>query len=97
MTSPADTRPPRPRRGSSPLARIGIGLFAAGLAAVVVIMVPFATGARDLPLWLNLLAMLAPVGFVVGLLAVYVEARTPPSRPPAGRPGPLDGPGGRRR
>ena len=39
-------------------------------------MVLFATGSHDLPLWLNLVAMLAPVGFGIGLLGVYLEARS---------------------
>lgn len=50
-------------------------LFGVGLVAVAVIMVLFATGSTDLPLWLNLVAMLAPVGFGLGLVAMFVEAR----------------------
>jgi len=38
-------------------------LFVIGLVAVAVILVLFATGTTELPLWVNLLAMLAPVGF----------------------------------
>jgi hypothetical protein len=51
-------------------------LFAVGLLAVLVIMVLFATGAHDLPLWLNLVAMLAPVGFGLALIGLFVEARS---------------------
>ncbi len=47
-----------------------------GLVAVAVIMVLFATGSHDLPLWLNLTAMLAPVGFGIGLVGVLLEARS---------------------
>ena len=43
--------------------------------AVAVIMVLFATGTTELPLWLNLVAILAPVGFGLGLVAVFNEAR----------------------
>jgi len=50
-------------------------LFVIGLVAVAVILVLFATGTTELPLWVNLLAMLAPVGFGLGLLGVYSEAR----------------------
>jgi len=50
-------------------------LFGVGLLAVAVIMVLFATGSTELPLWLNLVAMLAPVGFGLGLVAVFAEAR----------------------
>ena len=50
-------------------------MFCIGLLGVAVIMVAFATGSQELPLWLNLLAMLAPVGFGIGLLGVYRESR----------------------
>ena len=52
-----------------------MGLFAVGVLAVVVIMVMFASGSHDLPLWLNLTAMLAPLGFAVGMVGVAVDAR----------------------
>jgi hypothetical protein len=65
----------RSRRQTSPLARIGFVVFGIGLLGVVVIMVLFATGSHDLPLWLNLVAMLAPVGFGIGLVGVYRESR----------------------
>jgi len=51
-------------------------LFAIGVLAIAVIMVLFASGSHDLPLWLNLSAMLAPVGLGVGLFGVYLEARS---------------------
>ena len=72
MSIPADRRP---RRQTSPLARIGFVVFGIGLLGVVVIMVLFATGSHDLPLWLNLVAMLAPIGFGIGLVGVYRESR----------------------
>ena len=65
----------RSRRQTSPLARIGFVVFGIGLLGVVVIMVLFATGSHDLPLWLNLVAMLAPIGFGIGLVGVYRESR----------------------
>ena len=65
----------RSRRQTSPLARIGFVVFGIGLLGVVVIMALFATGSHDLPLWLNLVAMLAPVGFGIGLVGVYRESR----------------------
>ena len=55
---------------------MGAVLFVIGLLAVGVIMVLFATGAHDLPLWLNLTAMLAPVGFGIGLFGIFLEARS---------------------
>ncbi len=70
------TGPPAARHGrpTGPIA-VGAVLFVIGLVAVAVIMVLFATGAHDLPLWLNLTAMLAPVGFGVGLYGIAREAR----------------------
>jgi hypothetical protein len=61
-------------RASVPV-RIGMALFAIGVLAIVVIMVMFASGSHDLPLWLNLTAMLAPLGFAVGMAGVAVDAR----------------------
>ncbi|MET0966376.1 MAG: hypothetical protein ABWZ02_08275 [Nakamurella sp.] len=74
-TSAPASAAPTAKRASSPLARWGFGTFLVGLLAVGVIMVLFATGSHDLPLWLNLLAMLAPIGFGIGLLGVFGEAR----------------------
>jgi hypothetical protein len=42
----------------------------------VVDLAMFASGARDLPLWLNLLCLLAPVGLGLGLLGTYFQARS---------------------
>lgn len=64
-----------PRRSAAPLAKIGIVLFAIGLAAIVADLVLFATGSNDLPLWLNLLCLLAPVGLGIGLIGVVRETR----------------------
>ena len=72
MSIPVDRRR---RRQTSPLARIGFVVFGIGLLGVVVIMTLFATGSHDLPLWLNLVAMLAPVGFGIGLVGIYRESR----------------------
>ncbi len=71
--SPAAPR--QPRRQVSGLAKSGVVLFVIGLLAVAVIMVLFATGSTELPLWLNLVAMLAPVGFGLGLIGIFLEAR----------------------
>jgi ABC-type multidrug transport system permease subunit len=73
VSTPVETR--QRRRQVSGLAKAGMIGFVIGLVAVAVIMVLFATGSTDLPLWLNLTAMLAPVGFGLGMLAVFNEAR----------------------
>ena len=67
----------RSRRRAGAWAKVGMALFAVGLVAIVVIVVLFASGGRDLPVWLNVTAMLAPVGLGVGLLGVFREARRP--------------------
>jgi len=67
--------PPFGAGSSSLLVRIGIGCFALGLIAVAVVFGMFAAGAHDLPLWLNLAAMLAPVGFGLALLGMFRQAR----------------------
>ncbi len=50
-------------------------LFAIGLLAIVADLVLFASGSRNLPVWLNVTCMLAPVGLGVGLVGVLREAR----------------------
>lgn len=57
------------------LVRAGVVVFALGLLAVAAIFTMFATGAHDLPLWLNIAAMLAPVGFGLALLGLFRQAR----------------------
>ncbi len=73
----ASTRVASPGRSqrSGYLITTGAALFAAGLLAVAAIMVLFATGSHDLPLWLNLAAMLAPTGFGLGLIDLLMDAR----------------------
>ncbi len=63
------------RRSSAPLAKIGMVLFAIGLVAIIADLILFATGSADLPLWLNMLCLLAPLGFGLGLLGVVRETR----------------------
>ena len=63
------------RRKAAPLAKAGMIVFALGVLAIFADMVLFATGHHDLPLWLNLCAMLAPVGLALGLIGVFLESR----------------------
>jgi len=67
----------KPPGGSPVLVRVGVLVFAVGLVAVGVIFALFAGGAHDLPLWLNLGAMLAPVGFGLALIGLFRQARRP--------------------
>ena len=63
------------RRKAAPLAKLGMVLFAIGLVAIFADFILFAAGSRNLALWLNLTAMLAPVGLGLGLIAVVKENR----------------------
>ncbi len=50
-------------------------LFAIGLLAIFADMILFAAGSGDLPLWVNLLCLAAPLGMGLGLLGVVRENR----------------------
>lgn len=66
------------RRQASNLMKTSMVLFAIGLVAITADLVLFASGVTELPLWLNLLCLLAPVGFGLGLLAVFLENKNRP-------------------
>ncbi|MEO5834224.1 MAG: hypothetical protein ABJA16_06970 [Nakamurella sp.] len=68
-----DSRARRPAAG--PWARVGMVLFAIGLLAILADLLLFATGSRNLPVWLNVACMMAPVGLGVGLIGVVRQAR----------------------
>jgi hypothetical protein len=58
------------------LMRLGIGVFAVGVLAVLAVFILFAVGLRDLPLWLSLAAGVAtPLGIALGLIALVREHR----------------------
>ncbi|HVV11636.1 hypothetical protein [Amycolatopsis sp.] len=58
------------------LMRVGIGVFALGVLAVLVVFVMFAAGLRDLPVWLSAAAGVAtPLGIALGLIALVREHR----------------------
>ncbi|RJQ87028.1 hypothetical protein [Amycolatopsis panacis] len=63
--------------GKPLLMRIGIGLFAIGMAAVLAVFVLFAAGMENLPIWLSAAAgVITPLGLLLGLIALVREART---------------------
>lgn len=68
------------RDGVDTTMRVGTGLLLIGVVASVVTLVPFLTGAEPLPLIAYLLALLAPVGLGVVLLAFWRRARGRRSR-----------------
>ncbi|MGH3629864.1 MAG: hypothetical protein ACRDRL_20800 [Sciscionella sp.] len=66
-------------RSQNPLMRSGIVCFALGLVAILAVVVLYASGARNLPLWLNLCAgILTPLGLALGLLGLAWQLRTRP-------------------
>ena len=71
MQTAAKTYPHKPW-----LMRAGIGVFALGVLAVVVVFIMFATGLRDLPVWISAVAGIAtPLGILLGLIALVREHR----------------------
>ncbi len=69
------------RQTASPWTKVGMVLFAVGLLAIVANLILFAAGNRNLPVWLNVTCMLAPVGLGVGLVGVVRDARAGGPRP----------------
>lgn len=58
------------------LMRLGIGVFAVGVLAVITVFVMFAAGLRDLPVWLSVAAGVAtPLGIALGFIALVREHR----------------------
>jgi hypothetical protein len=71
MQTAAKTEPSKPW-----LMRVGIGVFALGVLAVLVVFVMFASGLHDLPVWLSAAAGVAtPLGIVLGFIALVREHR----------------------
>ncbi|HJQ46610.1 MAG TPA: hypothetical protein VJ870_09855 [Amycolatopsis sp.] len=71
MQTAAKTSPRKPW-----LMRLGIGVFAIGVLAVLTVFVMFAVGLRNLPVWLSAVAGIAtPLGIVLGLIALAREHR----------------------
>lgn len=60
--------------GKPLLMRLGVGLFAVGMLAVIVVFVLFAAGMEDLPVWLSVAAgVITPLGLGLGLIALVRE------------------------
>lgn len=66
------SNPARPAR----LVPVALAIFALGLVALAAIVVLYATGRHDLPLWLNTAAgVLVPLGLALALVGLVREAR----------------------
>ncbi|GAA1199121.1 hypothetical protein [Prauserella alba] len=71
-TSTSDEQATHP--GKPLLMRLGVGLFAVGMLAVIVVFVLFAAGMEDLPVWLSVAAgVVTPLGLGLGLIALVRE------------------------
>lgn len=58
------------------LMRLGIGLFAIGMLAVVAVFLLFAAGYSELPVWLSAGAgVITPLGLALGLISLVREHR----------------------
>ena len=70
---------PHVLQNQSTAVRTGVWLFAIGLVFVAADVIWWWTGGEDSPLWLNLLCLLAPIGFAMatwsGLRAGQAEQR----------------------
>jgi len=70
---------PQLLQNQSTAVRTGVWLFVIGLAFVAADVIWWWTGGEDSPLWLNLLCLLAPIGFAMatwsGLRAGQAEQR----------------------
>ncbi len=55
--------------------RVGLVLFAIGLAFILADVLPFFAGDRNRPLWLNLACLAAPIGFGVAVWGAVRSGR----------------------
>jgi uncharacterized membrane protein YhdT len=65
---------------SSKAFRVGLVLFALGLVAIAVDVLPFFADVHDRPLWLNLMCLLAPIGFSVAVITAIRAGRADQKR-----------------
>ncbi|MEV4237249.1 MULTISPECIES: hypothetical protein [unclassified Nocardia] len=67
--------PPPPRRAGDRLLYVALGLFAIGLLAIVAIFLTPVLSDSDPGLWLYLMAMLAPLGFLCAIVFALWSGR----------------------
>ena len=68
-------------RSRSFLLPLSVALFALGLGAILSIFGLSTFGYTNLPLWLNLAAMLAPAGLIIGVVATVLRTRARSGKP----------------
>ncbi|OLT43873.1 hypothetical protein BJF85_21035 [Saccharomonospora sp. CUA-673] len=67
---------PKTDHGKPLLMRLGVGLFAIGMVAVLAVFILFAAGMDELPVWLSVAAVvITPLGLALGLYALVREHR----------------------
>lgn len=59
----------------SPVFSASLGLFGVGLLATAVVFGLYAAGHENLPVWLNLATLLAPLGLITGVVGLVVTTR----------------------
>ncbi len=52
-----------------------VALFGVGVLAIMIIFGLYAIGWHNLPVWLNVIAMLAPLGLITGVIGVIRQTR----------------------
>lgn len=50
-------------------------LFAIGVLAIAADMVLYLSGERNLPLWINLTCLLAPIGLAFGFVGTFADGK----------------------
>lgn len=62
-------------RSRTVLLPLSVTLFAIGVVAIALIFALSAAGHQDLPLWLNVAAMLTPIGLITGIVTTVLRTR----------------------
>lgn len=76
METEAAQAPPKAAPRKPFLMRVGVGLFAVGVLAIVAVFIMFAAGLVNLPVWLSAFAgVVTPLGLGLALVALVREAR----------------------
>lgn len=75
MSDTSDVPPARFALPQSRAVRIGLALFVLGLLFVVGDVIWWFSGGHDSPVWLNVLCMLAPAGFLVAVWSALRAGR----------------------
>ncbi|WP_131784203.1 hypothetical protein [Protofrankia symbiont of Coriaria ruscifolia] len=77
---PEPPGPPGRRNRADVFVRVGAVLFAIGLVATAVIIIPFFFGATERPTWLNVVAAGGlTIGFALALIGIVAAVLSPPA------------------